>query len=55
MDETVFVVSTMEMVLLNFAKELGWPSFRKTRDDANVTQMMPFTHETKTIGVVVQW
>jgi P-type Ca2+ transporter type 2C len=51
----VFVVSTMETALLNFAKELGWPSFRKTRDGANITQMMPFTIETKTIGVVMQW
>jgi Ca2+-transporting ATPase len=51
--ETLFVGSKMETALLKFAQELGWPDFRKTREDANIIQMIPFSSEHKNTGVVV--
>ncbi|KAF8071684.1 calcium-transporting ATPase [Lyophyllum atratum] len=52
--EIVFVGSKTETALLQFAKELGWKSFRETRDQAEIVQMIPFSSERKAMGVVVK-
>lgn len=52
--EPVFIGSKTETALLQFAKELGWRSFRETRDTAEVVQMIPFSSERKAMGVVVK-
>ncbi|GLB40161.1 putative this magnesium-dependent enzyme catalyzes the hydrolysis of ATP coupled with the transport of calcium [Lyophyllum shimeji] len=52
--EMVFVGSKTETALLQFAKELGWRSFRETRDTADVKQMIPFSSERKAMGVAVK-
>jgi Ca2+-transporting ATPase len=52
--ETVFIGSKTETALLKFAKEMGWESFRSTRDSAQVIQMVPFSSERKAMGVVVK-
>ncbi|RDB25860.1 Calcium-transporting ATPase 2 [Hypsizygus marmoreus] len=52
--EVVFVGSKTETALLQFAKELGWGSFRETREKAEVVQMIPFSSERKAMGVVVK-
>ena len=51
--ELVFVGSKTETALLQFAKELGWRSFKETRDTADIVQMIPFSSERKAMGVVV--
>jgi Ca2+-transporting ATPase len=51
--ETPFVGSKTETALLKFAQELGWPDFRKTREDAKIIQVIPFSSERKSTGVVV--
>ena len=51
---TMFVGSKTETALLKFAKELGWANYKVTRDAANVTQMVPFSSERKSMGCVVQ-
>lgn len=53
-DQMVFIGSKTEVALLNFAKELRWPSYRETRDAAEVVQMLPFSSERKAMGVVVR-
>lgn len=53
-NNVVFVGSKTETALLQFAKELGWADFRKTRDGADVVQMIPFSSERKCMGVVVR-
>ncbi|KAH9052618.1 hypothetical protein EDB87DRAFT_422577 [Lactarius vividus] len=50
----VFIGSKTETALLGFAKELGWPHYKDTRDSANVVQMIPFSSERKSMGCVVQ-
>lgn len=52
--ELIFIGSKTETALLQFAKELDWPGFKKTRDAANVVQMIPFSSERKAMGVVVK-
>ncbi|EGN98945.1 hypothetical protein SERLA73DRAFT_90032 [Serpula lacrymans var. lacrymans S7.3] len=52
--ERAFVGSKTETALLNFAKELGWPDYKKTRDAADIVQMIPFTSDRKAMGVVVR-
>ena len=49
-----FVGSKTETALLRFAQDLGWPDYRKTRDAAEVIQMIPFSSELKAMGVVVR-
>jgi Ca2+-transporting ATPase len=49
-----FVGSKTETALLRFAKEQGWPDYRKTRESAQVIQMIPFSSELKAMGVVVK-
>ncbi|EIW70907.1 hypothetical protein TREMEDRAFT_29328 [Tremella mesenterica DSM 1558] len=49
-----FVGSKTETALLRFAKELGWADYRKTRDDAEIVQMIPFSSELKAMGVVIK-
>jgi Ca2+-transporting ATPase len=49
----VFIGSKTEMALLGFAKELGWPNYKDTRDSANIIQMIPFSSDRKSMGCVV--
>ncbi|KAH9024004.1 calcium-translocating P-type ATPase [Lactarius deliciosus] len=52
----VFVGSKTETALLRFAKELGWPNYKDTRDSANIIhwQMIPFSSDRKSTGCVVR-
>ena len=34
-------------------KDLGWADYKKTRDAANIVQMIPFSSEQKAMGVIV--
>ena len=54
--ERVFVGSKTETALLKFAKQNNWKSFKEIRDaaDATVVQMIPFSSERKSMGVVVK-
>ncbi|KAJ8521107.1 hypothetical protein ONZ45_g2153 [Pleurotus djamor] len=52
--EVIFVGSKTETALLQFARELKWADFKKTRDSAKIIQMIPFSSERKAMGVVVQ-
>lgn len=52
--ELIFVGSKTETALLQFAKELGWRNFRETRESATIIQMIPFSSERKSMGVVVK-
>lgn len=51
---TEFVGSKTETALLRFAKELGWPNYKTTRESAQVVQMIPFSSELKSMGVVIK-
>lgn len=53
-DQKVFIGSNTEVALLNFVKELSWPSHKEIRDAANVVQMFPFSSDRKAMGVVVK-
>jgi Ca2+-transporting ATPase len=52
--DPVFIGSKTETALLGFAKELGWPNYKETRDSANIIQMIPFSSERKSMGCVVR-
>jgi Ca2+-transporting ATPase len=52
--KVVFVGSKTETALLNFAKELGWANYKETRDSLKPIQMIPFSSERKSMGVVVE-
>ncbi|KAH7919721.1 Ca-transporting ATPase [Leucogyrophana mollusca] len=52
--ERTFVGSKTETALLKFAQELGWSDYKKTRDAADIIQMIPFSSERKAMGVVVR-
>lgn len=52
--ELEFVGSKTETALLRFGKELGWKDYKQTREASNVVQMIPFSSERKSMGVVVQ-
>ena len=52
--KVVFVSNKMETAMLKFSKELGWADYKKTRDTANIIQMIPFSSERKAMGVVVK-
>jgi Ca2+-transporting ATPase len=49
-----FVGSKTETALLRFAKDLGWADYRKTRESAQIVQMIPFSSELKAMGVVIK-
>ncbi|ORY32630.1 hypothetical protein BCR39DRAFT_464417 [Naematelia encephala] len=49
-----FVGSKTETALLRFAKELKWADYKKTREQAEVVQMIPFSSELKAMGVVIK-
>lgn len=53
-NEVIFVGSKTETALLQFTKDLSWRNFRETRDSAVVVQMIPFSSERKSMGVVVK-
>ncbi|KAH9023999.1 calcium-translocating P-type ATPase [Lactarius deliciosus] len=50
----VFVGSKTEIALLEFAKELGWPSYKDTHDLAGIVQMVPFSSDRKSMGCLVR-
>ncbi|KAH7915645.1 Ca-transporting ATPase [Hygrophoropsis aurantiaca] len=52
--ERIFVGSKTETALLKFAQELGWQNYKKTRDTADIIQMIPFSSDRKAMGVVVR-
>ncbi|KAI9463279.1 calcium-translocating P-type ATPase [Lactarius psammicola] len=49
-----FIGCKTETALLEFAKELGWPNCRDTRDSASIIQMIPFSSDRKFMGCVVR-
>ena len=53
-DQTFFVGSKTEVALLNFVKELDWPSYKQVRHAADVVQVIPFSSDRKAMGVVVR-
>ncbi|KAI0671871.1 calcium-translocating P-type ATPase [Trametes maxima] len=53
-EQKVFVGSKTETALLKFAKENGWADYKKTREAADIVQMIPFSSERKAMGVVVR-
>ncbi|TFK75096.1 calcium-translocating P-type ATPase [Pluteus cervinus] len=52
--EIIFIGSKTETALLKFTRDLGWPDFKKTRDAAEIIQMIPFSSDRKAMGVVVR-
>ena len=50
----IFVGSKTETALLQFTKELNWRNAKETRDAASVVQMIPFSSERKSMGVVIK-
>jgi Ca2+-transporting ATPase len=50
----VFIGSKTETALLKFAKKLGWANYKRTRDAANVVQLIPFSSDRKSMGCVVR-
>lgn len=53
-NELAFVGSKTETALLKFAKDRDWAHWKKTRDAAQVVQMVPFSSDRKAMGVVVK-
>ena len=52
--DSVFIGNKTEAALLGFAKELGWPNYKETRDSAIIVQMISFSSERKSMGCVVR-
>ncbi|KAF8440336.1 Ca-transporting ATPase [Boletus edulis BED1] len=52
--QKIFIGSKTEGALLNFVKELNWPSYKQVRDAAEVIQVLPFSSDRKAMGVVVK-
>jgi Ca2+-transporting ATPase len=52
--QKVFIGSKTEAALLNFVKELNWPSHKQIRGAADVLQVLPFSSDRKAMGVVVK-
>ncbi|KAH9025707.1 Ca-transporting ATPase [Lactarius deliciosus] len=50
----MFIGNKTETALLGFAKELGWPSYKDTRDSANIIQIIPFSSDRKSMGCLVR-
>ena len=50
----IFLGNKTESALLKFAKELGWGDYKRTRDNATVVQMIPFSSERKAMAVVIK-
>jgi P-type Ca2+ transporter type 2C len=51
---SVFLGNKTETALLKFAKELGWPSYKTTRDAASIIRIIPFSSDRKSTGCVVR-
>ncbi|KAH9015966.1 calcium-translocating P-type ATPase [Lactarius deliciosus] len=51
---SVFIGSKTETALLAFAKELGWPNYKDTRDSAIIIQLISFSSDRKSMGCVVR-
>ncbi|KAG8872465.1 hypothetical protein FRB97_007614 [Tulasnella sp. 331] len=49
-----FVGSKTETALLRFAKDFGWAPYKERREAAEVVQVIPFSSERKSMGVVVR-
>ena len=52
--QEVFIGSETEAALLQITKELNWRNAKEIRDGAYVVQMVPFSSEAKSTGVVVK-
>ena len=52
--KVIFIGNKSETALLKFAKDLGWANYKKTRDVANIVQMIPFSSGWKTMGIIVK-
>ncbi|KAF9484387.1 calcium-translocating P-type ATPase [Pholiota conissans] len=52
--ETIFIGSKTETALLQFAQELKWKNFQETRNAADIVQMIPFSSERKSMGIVIR-
>ncbi|KAG6380528.1 Ca-transporting ATPase [Boletus reticuloceps] len=52
--QKIFIGSKTEGALLNFVKELNWPSYKQFRDAPEVIQLLPFSSNQKAMGVVVK-
>ena len=52
--DPAFVGSKTEAALLQFAKGLGLENWKETRESAQIMQMIPFSSEQKTMGVIVR-
>ena len=50
----VFIGSKIESALLGFAKELGWPNYKDTRNSVDIVQMIPFSSYRKFMSCVVR-
>ncbi|GAA6058965.1 hypothetical protein JCM10212_001675 [Sporobolomyces blumeae] len=49
-----FVGSKTETALMSFGQKMGWEHYKAVRDGAKVVQMIPFSSERKSMGVVVE-
>jgi Ca2+-transporting ATPase len=49
----VFIGNKTECALLDFARSLDWTPYKKVRDQVKVVQMIPFSSQRKSMGVVV--
>ncbi|PCH42057.1 Ca-transporting ATPase [Wolfiporia cocos MD-104 SS10] len=49
-----FVGSKTETALLKFARENRWPDYKRTREEAEIVQMIPFSSSRKAMGIVMR-
>ncbi|KAG6369845.1 Ca-transporting ATPase [Boletus reticuloceps] len=52
--QKIFIGSKTEGALLNFVKELNWPSYKQFRNAPKVIQVLPFSSDWKAMGVIVK-
>lgn len=53
-NQGTFVGSKTETALLTFARGLEWDDYKRVRDGADVVQMVPFSSDRKSMGVVIK-
>ncbi|GAA5933412.1 calcium-transporting ATPase PMC1 [Sporobolomyces koalae] len=49
-----FVGSKTETALMAFGQKMGWAHYKSVRENAKIVQMIPFSSERKSMGVVVE-
>lgn len=49
-----FVGSKTETALMTFGQKMGWKHYKEVREQAKIVQMIPFSSERKSMGVVVE-